>query len=138
MKKKSLPYLIAGVLILLIIVKNSLNHQLTLTQLSNDLFLCAMPFLIIGGFLWVFSSGFFDHFQRSIYLARTRNRKKKPEFSSLSSASYGMYTFWLIIAGILLALSIVLVIFSFLWYVTFKKWREIKTTALISSPLFLS
>lgn len=45
MKKKSLPYLIAGVLILLIIVKNSLNHQLTLTQLSNDLFLCAMPFL---------------------------------------------------------------------------------------------
>ncbi len=94
--------------------KNSLNHQLTLTQLSNDLFLCAMPFLIIGGFLWVFSSGFFDHFQRSIYLARTRNRKKKPEFSSLSSASYGMYTFWLIIAGILLALSIVLVIFSFL------------------------
>lgn len=114
MKKKSLPYLIAGVLILLIIVKNSLNHQLTLTQLSNDLFLCAMPFLIIGGFLWVFSSGFFDHFQRSIYLARTRNHKKKPEFSSLSSASCGMYTFWLIIAGILLALSIVLVIFSFL------------------------
>ena len=80
MKKKSLPYLIAGVLILLIIVKNSLNHQLTLTQLSNDLFLCAMPFLIIGGFLWVFSSGFFDHFQRSIYLARTRTARKNQNF----------------------------------------------------------
>ncbi len=113
MKKKYFPYTIAGVLIILILLKNSLNHQLTLIQLSNDLFLCALPFLIIGGFLWVFSSGFFDHFQRSIYLARTRNRKKKPEFSSLSSASYGMYTFWLIIAGILLVLSIVLMILSF-------------------------
>ncbi|MBF8808492.1 MAG: DUF3899 domain-containing protein [Enterococcus lacertideformus] len=113
MKKKSISYLITGVLILLIILKNSLNQQLTLTQLSNDLFLCAMPFLIIGGFLWVFSSGFFDHFHRSIYLARTRNRKKKSEFSALSSASYGMYTFWLIIAGTLLALSTVLVILSF-------------------------
>ncbi|HFD0848924.1 TPA: DUF3899 domain-containing protein, partial [Enterococcus hirae] len=61
-----------------------------------------------------FSSGFFDHFQRSIYLARTRNRKKKPEFSSLSSASYGMYTFWLIIAGILLALSVLLAILTFI------------------------
>ncbi len=112
MKKKYFPYTLAGVLIILIIIKNSLNHQLTLIQLWNDLFLCTLPFLIIGGFLWVFSSGFFDHFQRSIYLARTRNRKKKPEFSSLSSASYGMYTFWLIIAGILLALSIVLLILS--------------------------
>ena len=114
MKKKFLPYEIAVVLILLIMIKNSLNHSLTLTQLSNDLFLCALPFLIIGGFLWVFSSGFFDHFQRSIYLARTRNRKKKPEFSSLSSASYGMYTFWLIIAGILLALSVLLAILTFI------------------------
>ncbi|HJG22165.1 MAG TPA: DUF3899 domain-containing protein [Enterococcus durans] len=112
MKKKYFPYTLAGVLIILIIIKNSLNHQVTLIQLSNDLFLCALPFLIIGGFLWVFSSGFFDHFQRSIYLARTRNRKKKPEFSSLSSASYSMYTFWLIIAGILLALSIVLLILT--------------------------
>ena len=114
MKKKFLPYVIAVVLILLIMIKNSLNHSLTLTKLSNDLFLCALPFLIIGGFLWVFSSGFFDHFQRSIYLARTRNRKKKPEFSSLSSASYGMYTFWLIIAGILLALSVLLAILTFI------------------------
>ncbi len=55
MKKKYFPYTLAGVLIILIIIKNSLNHQLTLIQLSNDLFLCALPFLIIGGFLWVFS-----------------------------------------------------------------------------------
>ncbi|WP_165005551.1 DUF3899 domain-containing protein [Enterococcus sp. ZJ1668] len=114
MKKNSLPYTFAGAVILLVLLKNGLTHQFTLIQLSNDLFLCALPFLIIGGFLWVFSSGFFDHFQRSIYLARTRNRKKKPEFSSLSSASYGMYSFWLIIAGILLVLSIVLMFLSFL------------------------
>ncbi|WP_165038164.1 DUF3899 domain-containing protein [Enterococcus sp. ZJ1622] len=114
MKKNSLPYTFAGALILLVLLKNGLTNQFTLIQLSNDLFLCALPFLIIGGFLWVFSSGFFDHFQRSIHLARTRNRKKKPEFSSLSSASYGMYSFWLIIAGILLVLSIVLMFLSFL------------------------
>ncbi|HHB9536800.1 DUF3899 domain-containing protein, partial [Enterococcus faecium] len=57
---------------------------------------------------------FFDHFQRSVHLARTRNRKKKPEFSSLSSASYGMYSFWLIIAGILIALSAIFMLFSLL------------------------
>ena len=112
MKKKYFPYTLAGVLIILIIIKNSLNHQLTLIQLSNDLFLCTLPFLIIGGFLWVFSSGFFDHFQRSFHLARTRNRKEKPEFTSLSSVSYGMYTFWLIIAGILLVFSIVFALIS--------------------------
>ncbi len=60
--------------------KNLINHSFTLIQLSNDLFLWSLPFLIIGGFLWVFSSGFFDHFQRSVHLARTRNRKKNQNF----------------------------------------------------------
>ncbi len=36
--------------------KNLINHSFTLIQLSNDLFLWSLPFLIIGGFLWVFSS----------------------------------------------------------------------------------
>ncbi|AUB51852.1 DUF3899 domain-containing protein [Enterococcus mundtii] len=112
MKKKYRPYLFAGLVIVLVLLKNVLTDQLTLLQLSNDLFLCALPFLIIGGFLWVFSSGFFDHFQRSFHLARTRNRKEKPEFTSLSSVSYGMYTFWLIIAGILLVFSIVFALIS--------------------------
>ncbi|HAQ0618269.1 DUF3899 domain-containing protein [Enterococcus faecium] len=114
MKKKSIPYAVAFLLILVILIKNLINHSFTLIQLSNDLFLWSLPFLIIGGFLWVFSSGFFDHFQRSVHLARTRNRKKKPEFSSLSSASYGMYSFWLIIAGILIALSAIFMFFSLL------------------------
>ncbi len=114
MKKKSIPYAVAFLLILVILIKNVINHSFTLIQLSNDLFLWSLPFLIIGGFLWVFSSVFFDHFQRSVHLARTRNRKKKPEFSSLSTASYGMYSFWLIIAGILIALSAIFMLFSLL------------------------
>ncbi|ASZ08202.1 MULTISPECIES: DUF3899 domain-containing protein [Enterococcus] len=114
MNKKYLPYAISILLMVLILIKNFLTNQLTFLQLSNDSFLCALPFLIIGGFLWVFSSGFFDHFQRSIHLARTRNRKKKPEFSLLSSASHGMYSFWLIIAGILLIFSILFMLFALL------------------------
>jgi hypothetical protein len=70
-----------------------------------------LPFLIIGGFLWVFSSGFFDHFQRSVFLARTRNRKKKPDFMPLSLSGYGIYSFWLIIAGVLLVIAVLLLIF---------------------------
>ncbi|MGM9902867.1 hypothetical protein A5844_001521 [Enterococcus sp. 10A9_DIV0425] len=114
MKKKYRPYLFAGALILFVFLKNAVTNQLTTVQLSNDLFLCALPFLIIGGFLWVFSSGFFDHFHRSVHLARTRNRKKKLEFTSLSSASYGMYSFWLIIAGILLIVSLIFTLLSLL------------------------
>ncbi|EPH93605.1 MULTISPECIES: DUF3899 domain-containing protein [unclassified Enterococcus] len=111
MKKKYIPYLVSLVLVLIVVLKNNFSGTLTLTNLSNDLFLLALPFLIIGGFLWVFSSGFFDHFQRSVFLARTRNRKKKPDFMPLSSVGYGIYSFWLIIAGVLLVIAVLLLIF---------------------------
>jgi hypothetical protein len=111
MKKKYIPYLVSLVLVLIVVLKNNFSGTLTLTDLSNDLFLLALPFLIIGGFLWVFSSGFFDHFQRSVFLARTRNRKKKPDFMPLSSVGHGIYSFWLIIAGILLVIAVLLLIF---------------------------
>lgn len=50
MKKKSIPYAVAFLLILVILIKNLINHSFTLIQLSNDLFLWSLPFLIIGGF----------------------------------------------------------------------------------------
>ena len=37
------------------------KKELTLSTISDALFLWALFFLIIGGFLWVFASGFFDH-----------------------------------------------------------------------------
>ena len=90
MKKNIFPYTLAGVLIILIIIKNSLNHQLTLIQLSNDLFLCALPFFDYRtGFLWVFPR--VSLIISTIHLfSPNKKPQEKPEFSSLSSASYGM------------------------------------------------
>ncbi|EME3492911.1 DUF3899 domain-containing protein, partial [Enterococcus faecium] len=45
MKKKSIPYAVAFLLILVILIKNLINHSFTLIQLSNDLFLWSLPFL---------------------------------------------------------------------------------------------
>ncbi|EMF0599409.1 TPA: DUF3899 domain-containing protein, partial [Enterococcus faecium] len=44
MKKKSIPYAVAFLLILVILIKNLINHSFTLIQLSNDLFLWSLPF----------------------------------------------------------------------------------------------
>ena len=93
--------------------KNLINHSFTLIQLSNDLFLWSLPFLIIGGFLWVFFFGFLRSFSAIGPSCTNKEPKEKPEFSSLSSASYGMYSFWLIIAGILIALSAIFMLFFF-------------------------
>ncbi|EME8193577.1 DUF3899 domain-containing protein, partial [Enterococcus faecium] len=43
MKKKSIPYAVAFLLILVILIKNLINHSFTLIQLSNDLFLWSLP-----------------------------------------------------------------------------------------------
>ncbi len=48
------------------------KKELTLSTISDALFLWALFFLIIGGFLWVFASGFFDHFQYSMKKAFPR------------------------------------------------------------------
>ena len=90
--------------------KNLINHSFTLIQLSNDLFLWSLPFLIIGGFMGLFF-GFLRSFSAIGPSCTNKEPKRKPEFSTLSSASYGMYSFWLIIAGILIALSAIFMLF---------------------------
>ena len=50
------------------------KKELTLSTISDALFLWALFFLIIGGFLWVFASGFFDHFQYSMKKAFSKNK----------------------------------------------------------------
>lgn len=91
--------------------KNVINHSFTLIQLSNDLFLWSLPFLIIGGFYGSFLRVSSIIFSDQSILHEQGTERKKPEFSSLSSASYGMYSFWLIIAGILIALSAIFMLF---------------------------
>ena len=110
MKKKYHPALIGLALILVISLFHLFKKDFSPLSLSNSLFLVGLPFLVIGGFLWVFSSGFFDHFQRSAYIARTRNRKKKPDFVPLSTLGAGAYSFWFINAGLLIGFAIFLLL----------------------------
>ncbi|MFV0560132.1 MAG: DUF3899 domain-containing protein [Enterococcus sp.] len=114
MKKRLSPYLIGSVVLVLIVSIDAIKQQLTLLTLSNHFFIVGIPFLIIGGFLWVFSSGFFDHFQRSMHLSLKRNQKKEPSFLPLSSVGASHFSFWLIIAALLIGSSIVLALLSML------------------------
>lgn len=67
------------------------KNELTFATLSDSLFLWAMFFLIIGGFLWVFASGFFDHFQYSMKKTFARN---KTDYLKMSQVGKQSYAFW--------------------------------------------
>ncbi|MGL9729035.1 DUF3899 domain-containing protein [Enterococcus sp. DIV0756] len=112
MKNKLFPIGIGGGLLVIILVYSFIRGPLTFLTLSNRFFLVGLPFLIIGILFWIFSSGFFDHFQHSMHQAFSRKQKKKSEFQSLSQVGQGRYSFWLIIAAILIAASIICALIS--------------------------
>ena len=107
MKNKLFPIGIGVGLSLLIMIYSIIQGTFTLLTLSNRFFLAGLPFLIIGILYWIFSSGFFDHFQHSMHQAFSRKQKKKSEFQPLSRVGQGRYSFWLIIAAIPIAASII-------------------------------
>lgn len=107
MKNKLFPIGIGGSLLAIIVIYSNIKDSLALLTLSNRFFLTGLPFLIIGILLWIFSSGFFDHFQHSMHQAFSRNQKKKSEFQSLSQVGQGRYSFWMIIAAMLIGASII-------------------------------
>jgi len=107
MKNKLFPIGIGGSLLAIIVIYSSIKDSLALLTLSNRFFLTGLPFLIIGILLWIFSSCFFDHFQHSMHQAFSRNQKKKSEFQSLSQVGQGRYSFWMIIAAMLIGASII-------------------------------
>lgn len=112
MKNKLFPIGIGGGLLVIILIYSFIRGPLTFLTLSNRFFLVGLPFLIIGILYWIFSSGFFDHFQHSMHQAFSRKQKKKSEFQSLSQVGQGRYSFWLIIAAILIAASIICALIS--------------------------
>ncbi|MGL9748350.1 DUF3899 domain-containing protein [Enterococcus sp. DIV0170] len=107
MKNNLFPIGISSGLIVLIVIYSLIQGSLSLLILSNRFFLTGLPFLIVGILLWIFSSGFFDHFQHSMHQAFGRKQKKKSEFQPLSHVGQGRYSFWLIIAAILIGSSII-------------------------------
>ncbi|MBO0453134.1 MULTISPECIES: DUF3899 domain-containing protein [Enterococcus] len=106
MKNKLFPIGIGGSLLIIVVIYSIIQDSPSLLTLSNRFFLVGLPFLIIGILLWIFSSGFFDHFQHSMHQAFNRKQKKKSDIQSLSQVGQGRYSFWLIIAAVLLAASI--------------------------------
>lgn len=112
MKSKLFPTGIGGGLLLITIIFSIIQKPFSLLALSNRLFLIGLPFLIIGILFWIFSSGFFDHFQRSMHHAFSRRQKKKPEFQSFSTVGQGRYSCWLIIAAILIGSSILCILLT--------------------------
>lgn len=88
------------------------KNQLSFLQLADHLFLWSLFFLVIGGFLWVFASGFFDTFQKSMHQALSRKRKQATDYQKLSTVGQGSYAFWLITAGLLLFCSLVCLLFA--------------------------
>lgn len=114
MNKRNFPYILSLLGIAAILLWHFLQKSFTLIQLSDSLFLVGLPFLIVGSLLWVFSSGFFDTFQRSMHEAFGRRQKKKSNFMPLSQVGAHAYRFWLIIAESLIGLSILLLLIHYL------------------------
>lgn len=112
MKNKLFPIGIGSGLIVVILSYSFIQNSFVPLSLSNRFFLTGIPFLIIGVLFWIFSSGFFDHFQYSMHQAFSRKQKKKSEFQPLSQVGTGRYSFWLIIAALLLAASIISALFT--------------------------
>ena len=114
MKTKHTSYIFSLFLFLLTLIVLLVRNNLTVINLSNTLFMVALPFIIIGALLWVFASGFFDNFQRSIRESTKRKDKKQTPYMALSEVGMGAYSFWFKIGLPLLILSLLLLIPSFL------------------------
>ncbi|BCA84519.1 DUF3899 domain-containing protein [Enterococcus dispar] len=105
--KKYRPYFISILIFGIAIIWGLVKNNLSLLTLSDTLFMLGLPFLIVGILLWVFSSGFFDTFQRSMHEALGRKQKKKANYTPLSQVGDGVYGFWLKIAGVIFVLSLI-------------------------------
>lgn len=105
----SLAVIIAGTPLLTFIVKK----ELTLTQVSDNFFMVSLLFLIIGVFILVLSSGFFDFFQKNMkHLIQLRRSNEPKEYIPLSEIFKKKPVYWLATGGILLIISIILTIIA--------------------------
>ncbi|WP_082618819.1 DUF3899 domain-containing protein [Holzapfeliella floricola] len=59
------------------------RNNLSWLHLSDILFIISLFFLIVGGFLWVFASGSFDFFQKSLHLKQKTNYESEWKLSTI-------------------------------------------------------
>lgn len=88
-----------------------IRKEFSFASLSDSLFLFTLFFVIIGGFLKVFASGFFDNFQRS-FKKKEKNPTTKTEYMKLSEVGRSSFRFWLEPAVMLFILSLIALILS--------------------------
>ncbi|MEJ6347668.1 DUF3899 domain-containing protein [Holzapfeliella sp. He02] len=87
------------------------QNSLSWVHLSDTLFIICLFFLIVGGFLWVFSSGSFDFFQKSLHLKRKTDYESEWKLSTIGKEHKA---FFLQPGIILLAISILLLLVDML------------------------
>lgn len=114
MKKKYYPIIIALICTIVSIIIAVTKEKLSFVTLSDYLFLFTLLFVIIGGFLWVMASGFFDFFQQSVRRAVARKEKRDLPYMKFSEVGKGQYPFWLTTAGCLLLGSLFFLALSFI------------------------
>ena len=112
LKKSS--WIITGISFLFSLLWLVIRKSFSFASLSDSLFLFTLFFVIIGVFLKVFASGFFDNFQRSFKKRekREKNPTAKTEYMKLSEVGRSSFRFWLEPAVMLFILSLVALILS--------------------------
>ena len=109
MRKIILPFSLGIIIILAVIGYSSFTNTLTAQALSDRLFLFSLPLIIISGFLWVRSSGFFRLFHRSFQLKKQKQKKTAAPSGSIPA---GPLTFSLVLSGMLLGVSLLFLLLS--------------------------
>ncbi|MDH6363550.1 muramidase (phage lysozyme) [Enterococcus sp. PF1-24] len=114
MKKKPYPIIISLICLLVSILIAIYQKNLSFETLSNHLFMFTLLFVIIGGALTVFASGFFDFFQQSMRTALARKEKRSQPYTKLSEVGGQSYKLWLLTAGCLLLTSLIFLAIAYL------------------------
>lgn len=107
MRKIVLPLSLGISIILAVAGYSGITDTFTFQALSDRLFLISLPLIIVSGFLWLRSSGFFHLFQQSFQL-----KKQKKTAAPSGSLPAGPLTFSLVLTGVLLGASLLFLVIA--------------------------
>ncbi len=111
--KKKIVTNLLGLIIIIPLITWITKKEITLAYLSDNFFMFALFFLIIGGFILVLSSGFFDLFQKNMkHLVYLRKNSEPKEYIPLSNIFNKKPIYWFAVGLLLLATSIFLALIA--------------------------
>ncbi len=110
--KKKIVLSIISLALIIPLVTLITKKEITTTYLSDNFFMVALFFIIIGVAILVLSSGFFDFFQKNMKQLMWRRKKNEPkDYVPLSQVFEKKPIYWLSVGGTLLIISL---LFTFL------------------------